>query len=133
MGCSGSRNGDDVFEREYRSCLKNSGELNGILSKLNFNQENTNPKKVSEILKKKDLISKYETDISKSLDLLNNFISSNNVVIGAGKADKEARVLAMTNNFETLKRRINELNFAIGGNKPAAEVINGVREIVSQV
>ena len=56
MGCSGSRNGDDIFEREYRSCHKNSGELNGILNKLNFNQENVNPKKVSEILKKKDLI-----------------------------------------------------------------------------
>lgn len=114
MGCSGSRIGDDNFEREFRSCSKNCGELDQTLNKLNFNPDQINAKKNSEILKKKDLITKYETDIDKSVKILNNHLSTNTDVVGAGKADKEARVLAINNRFETLKRRISEMNAAVG-------------------
>jgi hypothetical protein len=97
MGCSGSRIGDDNFEKEYKSISKNSGELDQILNKLNFNVDQLNPKKISEFSKKKDLIAKYENDIDKSIKILNNYLSTNAIVIGAGKADKEARVLAINN------------------------------------
>lgn len=114
MGCSGSRIGDDNFEREYRTCSKNCSELDHTLKKFNFNADQLNSKKVSEILKKKDLISKYETDIDKSVKILNDFLNTNTDVVGAGKADKEAKVLAINNRFETLKRMIVEMNGAIG-------------------
>jgi len=121
MGCSGSRMGDDNFEKEYKACSKNCSELEKILNKLNFNVDQLDPKKISEISNKKDLITKYEDDIDKSVKNLNNHLSTNTVVIGAGKADKEAKVLATNNRFEILKRRIAEMNSAVGTNN---QVIN---------
>jgi len=119
MGCSGSRVGDDNFEREFKLCSKHCGELDQLLNKLNFDPDQLNAKKVTEVLKKKALIAKYETDIDKSVIVLNDHLRTNADVVGVGKADKEARVLAINNRFETLKNRVAEINAAVAAQNQA--------------
>lgn len=110
MGCSGSRIGDDAFEKEYRNGQQSLNEVEKILNKIGANtEEPTSQKKLNEINKKKETITKLEREVSKSIEALNSQISINNHVVGTFKADKEARLLALTNKFVSIQKRIKQI------------------------
>ena len=65
-------------------------------------------KKGKKAQKNKEAILKYENDITKSLNILNTLLV-NNIALGAGKADREAKVLAISKNWENLHKKVNNI------------------------
>ena len=124
MGCGQSRVNEDVFDKEYRICQKKLRELEQHISKIEGNKDIMTPKKIAEISKKRELLSQYDMEIGKSIEILNKYFATNDVVIAAGKTDKMAKVVECTNNWQNLKTKINYLNMMANSNHKMSDDLN---------